>query len=265
MVAANRAIRCRLPARLTLVPQNSVTRFDDRAADYVRYRPSYPSDAIDHILDGLDTQQAIAADVGAGTGISARLLADRGLHVVALEPGAAMRAAAAPHPRVQWVAAVAESTALARCALHLVLSAQSFHWFRPADALTEFARILEPAGRLAIMWNRPSATDSLTVGYGEAIAAIGGDTGTARMAFDADAVQRSALFTPAVRAVFANTQRLDLDGLLGRAESASYVPKSDETRARLRTLLASLHAGHADEDGFVTMVYDTEVFIAHRV
>ena len=32
---------------------DTVGRFSDRAADYVRYRPSYPTAAIDLILEGL--------------------------------------------------------------------------------------------------------------------------------------------------------------------------------------------------------------------
>ena len=252
--------------RLTVVPQNSVSRFDDRAADYVRCRPSYPAEAIDHILDGLDPgRHLVAADVGAGTGISARLLGDRGVDVLAVEPGGAMRAAATAHPRVHWIAALAEATGLGPGTVDLVLSAQSFHWFRPAETLREFARILRPGGRLAIMWNRPSTTDPLTAGYGSAIADVGGDIGTARMAFDADDVARSGEFTPAVRTVFANTQRFDLEGLIGRANSASYVPKSDEARTHLRSLLETLHARHTDAEGLVTMVYDTEVFLARRL
>jgi hypothetical protein len=49
----------------TLEPLN---RFSDRAADYVKYRPSYPSAAIDTILDGLGKSLLVAADIGAGTG-----------------------------------------------------------------------------------------------------------------------------------------------------------------------------------------------------
>jgi hypothetical protein len=33
--------------------QNPVGRFSDRAGDYVKYRPTYPAEAIDAILDGL--------------------------------------------------------------------------------------------------------------------------------------------------------------------------------------------------------------------
>ena len=243
---------------------DSVSRFDDRVTDYVRCRPTYPMQAIDHILDGLGpADRLVAADVGAGTGISARLLGDRGVTVVAIEPGAAMRAAAATHPHVRWIAAMAEASGLAPQAVNLVVSAQSFHWFRPAAALAEFARVLKPGGRLAIMWNRPSRTDRLTSGYGQAIVEVGGDVGAARMTFDAEDVERSGVFSPAVRTAFPNSQRFDFEGLVGRARSASYVPKSAEASARLRSLLHDLHERHADQDGLVTMLYETEVFVAH--
>src|SRR6478672_12882184 len=92
---------------------DTVQRFSDRASDYVKYRPTYPAEALSAILDGLGPPgELVAADVGAGTGISARLLGDRGLHVIAVEPGEAMRRAAAPHPRVAWLAAKAQAIGL---------------------------------------------------------------------------------------------------------------------------------------------------------
>lgn len=119
---------------------DTVERFSDRATDYVKYRPTYPAEAMQAMLDGLGPpSDPTAADVGAGTGISARLLGDRGVRVVAVEPGDAMRQAAAPHRNVVWVDGRAEATGLEPASVDLVLCAQSFHWFRAADALTEFA------------------------------------------------------------------------------------------------------------------------------
>jgi len=101
---------------------DTVRRFSDRASDYVKYRPTYPAEALSAILDGLGPPGTlVAADVGAGTGISARLLGDRGLKVIAVEPGEDMRRAAAPHPRVAWVAGTAEATGLRSEAADLVL------------------------------------------------------------------------------------------------------------------------------------------------
>ena len=240
---------------------DTVARFSDRAADYVRYRPTYPAEAVHAILDGLGPpERLVAADVGAGTGISARLLGDQGVRVVAVEPGEAMRRAAVPYPKVAWVAGRAEATGLGSQAVDLVLCAQSFHWFQTADALREFARILKHRRRLAICWNRRSASDPLTAGYRRAIVDVGGEITAESMSFDPDVIGHSGLFSPPERRSFPNFQRLDLDGLIGRARSASYAPKSGAASERLLHLLRALHARYADASGLVTLVYETEVF-----
>jgi SAM-dependent methyltransferase len=245
---------------------DTVERFNNRAADYVKYRPSYPSDAIDALLDDLGPpEQIVTADVGAGTGISSRLLGDRGVRVVAIEPGDVMRGAAAPHANVSWMAGRAEATGLIAHAVDLVVCAQSFHWFRPADALVEFARILKPHGRLALVWNRRSRTDPFTAGYRQAIIDVGGEIAAEAMPFDPEVIPASRRFTAPERLTFSNAQRLDLNGLIGRAQSASYVPKSGASGERLLELLTSLHARYANERGLVTLVYETEVFRSHTL
>src|SRR5438552_10165202 len=102
---------------------NPTTRFSDRAADYVRYRPDYPAAAIDALLEGVATP-ITSADVGAGTGISARLLADRGVPVIAIEPNPEMRSAAGADSRIEWRDGTAEATGLPDSSVDLVLSAQ---------------------------------------------------------------------------------------------------------------------------------------------
>ena len=84
----------RVPDDPLLSDLSPTTRFSGRAADYVRHRPGYPAAAIAAVLRGLgDPVRLVAADVGAGTGISSRLLAERGVRVLAIEPNAEMRAA----------------------------------------------------------------------------------------------------------------------------------------------------------------------------
>lgn len=245
---------------------DTVARFNDRADDYVRYRPSYPPDAIHAILEGIRApSQLVTADVGAGTGISARLLGDTGARVIAIEPGEVMRSAAAPHSRVAWVAGRAEAIALRFEAVDLVVCAQSFHWFRAVDALREFARILKARGRLAIMWNRRSKSDPFTAGYRQAIIDVGGEIAAERMDFDPRVIGGSGLLSAPERHVFPNLQRLDLDGLIGRARSASYVPKNGAAGERLIALLRALHARHADAEGAVSLVYETEVFLSNKL
>lgn len=245
---------------------DTVTRFSDRADDYVRYRPPYPGPAIDAILDGLGPPARLtAADIGAGTGISARLLGDRGVRVTAIEPGENMRRAAARHTNVVWMAGLAEATGLRSASVDLILSAQSFHWFRPAEALPELARVLKPGGRLAIMWNRRSRTDPLTAGYRKAILDAGAESVAERMPFDPAVVTASGLFSLPERKGVPNAQRLDLDGLIGRARSASGVPKTGPAAAQLVDALRALHQRHADAQGCVTLIYETEVYRSTRL
>ena len=191
---------------------NPTGRFADRTDDYVKYRPSYPTEAIDAIVEGLDASSARAADIGAGTGISARLLGDRGFHVVAVEPNQEMRSAAEPHPRVVWCDGTAENTGLEGTTMNLVLAAQAFHWFRAQDALREFARILRPGGRLALMWNRRRRDDAFTAGYRAAILDVGGDSLVERMDFEPETIATSGLFSTARLVTFPFQQALNRAG-----------------------------------------------------
>ncbi|HET7842703.1 MAG TPA: class I SAM-dependent methyltransferase [Xanthomonadales bacterium] len=237
-------------------------RFSDRADDYARFRPSYPVAAIDAILAGLAPPAALTiADVAAGTGIATRLLAERGARVLAVEPNAAMRAAAAPHPRVTWHAGTAEATGLPANAHDVVTVAQAFHWFDAPAALRELQRILRPGGRLAIVWNKRSRDDAFTLGYRHALEAIDGDAPAERSTFDPDTVTSTGRFTAPRLQVFPNTQALALDELIGRALSTSTVPKSGPRTDELLRLLRELHARHRDAAGRATMVYRTEVYL----
>ncbi len=241
-------------------------RFSGRASDYRRHRPDYPAAAIDAILAGLgEPARLVAADVGAGTGISSRLLAERGVRVLAVEPNAEMRAAAEPHPRVEWRDGTAEATGLEAASVGLVLCAQAFHWFRPREALGEFHRILAPRGRLALMWNNRDRSDPPTLGYVEAIHAVNGEHPVEIRPFDPATVGERGLFSPPAFQRFAHLQRLDRAGLLGRAASASYVPREGSGFEQLSSLLGELWERHHDERGLITLCYVTQVYLSERL
>lgn len=242
---------------------NPTRRFSNRAEDYVRFRPGYPPAAIDIITDGIRAHpDTLLAEIGAGTGICTRLLAPRGYRVVAIEPNPEMRAAATATANVEWHSGTAEETGLADQSVDAVICAQAYHWFRAADALREFARILKPKGRLALMWNSRDAADPLTAGYRQAILDVNGEHPAERREFDPDSIPCSGLFLPCESFEFPNSQRLDLEGLLGRAMSASCVPKSGAPHRMLVERLGQLHAEHADSGGLVSLKYVTQVYRA---
>lgn len=249
-----------------LAGMNPATRFTDRAVDYAKYRPNYPADALDAMLRGLPEPATLsAADVGAGTGISSRLLADPGVRVIAIEPNRAMREAAAPHAGVEWRDGVGEATGLPDGSVDLVLVAQAFHWFRQREAIAEFHRVLRADGRLALLWNNRNRADPLTRAYIDAIHAVHGEDLVEQRPFDPEVVAIDGLFTPSTLSTFAHAQALDREGLIGRAVSASYVPRDGAEFVELQRLMAELFERHRDSRGLVTLRYVTKLYLATRL
>ena len=85
-----------------------------------------------------------------------------------------------------------------------------------------------------------------------------------RATFDPGVLERSGLFSAAVLETFPHAQTLDRDGLIGRATSASYVPRQGPRFERLRLSLLDLFERMKDEAGTVRMRYQTKVYRAER-
>ncbi|MEX2237311.1 MAG: class I SAM-dependent methyltransferase [Dehalococcoidia bacterium] len=239
-----------------------LARFTNRAEEYVKYRPSYPEEALSAILDGLgEPAQLVVADVGAGTGISSRLLAGRGCRVSAIEPNQAMIDVAEPHPLVEFKQGQAEDTGLAEDSVHAVTCFQSFHWFEPAGALREFHRILKPGGRLALVWNDRDLDDPVSSAYTAIIQEASGNHPAEGARLSSDNLGETPYFPEARKAVFKNHQDLDLDGLIGRARSSSYVPREGPEHDAMVDALGKLYAEMRRPHGAIRMGYLTNVYL----
>lgn len=248
--------------------QNPLERFSDRAQDYAKYRPRYPPEAIATLFNSLaDPAQCIIADVGAGTGISSRLLADQGATVWAIEPNAAMRESATPHLRVKFHDATAEATGLSSQSIDLVTCCQSFHWFEPIATLTEFHRILKPGGRVALIWNDRDLTDPVMIDYTNSVR-IASEPGffERRDRKSPDALANSPLFHNFRTHTFSYKHLLSLEGLIGLASSASYVTKIGPTYERLITDLQGLYQRwQQDDTETIPLSYQTYLYVAEKI
>ena len=119
---------------------------------YDRARPSYPREAAVWLVGD---QPTTVLELGAGTGKLTEVLVALGHDVHATDPDEAMLAKLRERlPDVRTSVAGAEKIPAADAAYDVVVSAQAFHWFDHERALPEIARVLKPAGRLAVVWNQ---------------------------------------------------------------------------------------------------------------
>lgn len=124
------------------------------AANYAASRPYFHPVVIDHIRRTLAVRRvARALDVACGTGQSSRALADLAATVIGSDRSRDMLAAAAPHPRVDYVVAEAEAQPFAGRSFPLLTVALAFHWFDRSAFLAEACRLLIPGGTLVIYNN----------------------------------------------------------------------------------------------------------------
>ena len=71
---------------------NSKGRFTSRVSDYVKYRPTYPSEILQLLKNNFNLLPSHKiADVGSGTGISTEIFLKNGNPVFAVEPNEQMR------------------------------------------------------------------------------------------------------------------------------------------------------------------------------
>ena len=118
-------------------------RFSSRVADYVRYRPGYPTEALTLLRTECDLRSGHAiADIGSGTGFLSELFLKNGNRVYGIEPNEAMRAAGeeylASFDSFVSIDASAEATTLESGTIDFVTAGQAFHWFEPVAACREF-------------------------------------------------------------------------------------------------------------------------------
>jgi SAM-dependent methyltransferase len=245
-------------------------RFSDRVEHYVRSRPDYPRAFYDFLHTDLAlAPNAAIADVGSGTGISARPLLEAGHTVYGIEPNAPMRQAAerllGTFSNFRSADATAESTTLPDASVDLVLAAQAFHWFDRPRARAEFARVLRPGGWLVLVWNerRLDATPFLR-DYEALLHRHGTDYATVRHE-NVDDAALGGFFSPATYASreFPNAQHFDYTGLESRLLSSSYTPAADDPRrAPMLAELRQLFDRH-QQGGQVTVEYETRAYYGH--
>jgi len=124
--------------------------FGSVAADYDRYRPAPPPQALDWLIP---PDASAILDLAAGTGAVTRQLIGRAPQVIAVEPDDRMRAVlAARCPEAEVLAGRGEDIPLPDAAVDAVVIASAWHWLDRDRAVPEITRVLRPGGVLGVLY-----------------------------------------------------------------------------------------------------------------
>jgi SAM-dependent methyltransferase len=238
--------------------------FARAGADYERGRPGYPPAAVSHLARSVGIEPgARVLDLAAGTGKLTRALADSGAELIAVEPVAGMREQLERSTRgVRVLEGTAEEIPLEDAGLDSVVVAQAFHWFDTPAAAAEIHRVLRPHGGLGVIWN---AWDEEVPWVGRVQALVhehvhgAPQHATSRWPQE---LEQTGLFAPLGANTFAHTVISDLDTLLARVASVSYISAlPDPERARVLEEVAGIVAHDPETAGReqIAMPYTTHV------
>jgi ubiquinone/menaquinone biosynthesis C-methylase UbiE len=240
--------------------------FDSAADNYATARPSYPPEVVAWMLSGTRGAAAFEAprpgldvlDLGAGAGALTRLLRDFSHRLVAAEPSGNLLRELRTVASTDGVAqASAEALPFADGSFDVVTVATAFHWFDPATALPEIARVLRPGGAVSLVWNLRALTTSFARDMESLLrraqpAALSGAWGSD----SASALDDDDWFAPPARAEFDHSQLLDRTMFVDLVGSRSYViAKPSADRQAILTEAADLFDAHAGEHGQIVLPY----------
>ena len=133
--------------------------FDQEAERYDRCRPRYPDAVIDELL-GPEPSGLEVLDVGCGTGIAARPMAERGAKVLGVELAPRMAEIARRHG-IEVEIGEFEAWDAAGRRFDRVTSAQAWHWLDMVAATAKAASLLRPGGSLGLIWSGGAHPDDL--------------------------------------------------------------------------------------------------------
>jgi ubiquinone/menaquinone biosynthesis C-methylase UbiE len=114
--------------------------FSSHAADYAKFRPTYPPELIAYVASFAEKKET-ALDCATGNGQAAILLANFFERVYATDLSEKQIEAAQQHPHVIYSVSAAESTPFDENSFDTITIAQAYHWVNHEKFATEIKRI----------------------------------------------------------------------------------------------------------------------------
>lgn len=271
-------------------------RFTGRADAYVKYRSSYPPEAITLLAEYFNLPaEAKIADVGSGTGILSAVvletLRNRHVKVIGVEPNKDMRDAGETFMKAsieqgafESVNGTAEKTTLPDHSIDIVMAGAAFQWFDTLGCRAECLRTIKPSSSLADNECHGAPFAFLTRHHRPDSALRSSKAKEMANEFRAIIVRHGADHTVRVHQqktnpetlktffghdqykveVYERTQRMTLEQVIGRMKSMSSVPP--EGSAGWEPLINDVKAGYErfkDEDGMVEVLNDGKLIYGY--
>jgi len=244
---------------------DSKEKFSIRVSNYVKYRPTYPMESIDYIIDTFKlTDDSVVADIGSGTGKFTELFADHVKTIFGVEPNKEMREAGELSLKEQKnyksINGDSEHTNLDSNSVDAVLSAQAFHWFDVEKARIEFNRILKSKKQTALIWNIRDTNDPFFSVYENLLIKYAKNYMDAAHNRDFDKISAN-FFTCHKKVTFNHHLHYDFESVCGLLNSSSYTPLPHEENYKplfddMRQLFEKYQVNNK-----VTFVYETKLYI----
>ena len=130
----------------------------NQAADYNdKYRPSYPTDIIDCLIQQAKlTAGSKILEIGAGSGKVTELLTNKNYEILGIDPGkdlVAIGNSRFSNEKFKFVEGRFEEYSISPNYYDMVFAAQSFHWIPQPIGYQKCAYSLKANGHLALLWN----------------------------------------------------------------------------------------------------------------
>ena len=237
---------------------DSKKRFSKTIKYYDLYRPSYPHTLINWIQRHTKLKSgSTIVDIGCGTGISTRLFTHQGFKVIGIDPNLAMLKVAHRQKGATYQAGEATHTGLATNSTDLITIAQALHWLDIHPTLQEFKRILKPNGHCCAFWNTRNPKTEFIRAYNMLILQHSQEySKTPKPTENVQKIRLSPLVKSLIEKRFVNSQTFDLQGIIGRAYSTSYIAHGVKHHAKFKQELTNLFHKHKHNDQ-VTFHYHT--------
>ena len=120
---------------------------------YDTMRPRYPKQTIRLVRRSIKGKLPLVLDIGCGTGISTRQMAESGATVIGADIDQRMLEAAMAHSEgnVAYVLSAADKLPFRDHSFDAVTAFQALHWFSDRKSLKELKRVLRMGGVLAVV------------------------------------------------------------------------------------------------------------------